>query len=93
MPNNHQSVPVAARSKAWVLLAWILGPRLLIPLKAWIFVLCCTVVRWHGPCDGLIPLQGVLPNVELIHNFERNSELEQVTQGLIRKADVDYINH
>jgi hypothetical protein len=32
-----------------------------------------SVLRWH--CIDLIPIQGVLPNVDAIHNFRKNSEL------------------
>jgi hypothetical protein len=37
-------VTVAVRSEAWVLVGWLLGSWVLIPLKAWMFVrvfLCC----------------------------------------------------
>jgi hypothetical protein len=39
-----------------------------------VFVLSC-VGKW--PCDGLIPVQGILPTVYKIHNFIMNSEWEQ----------------
>jgi hypothetical protein len=40
-------VTVAVRSEAWVLVGWLLGSWVRIPLKAWMFVrvfLCCVVL-------------------------------------------------
>jgi hypothetical protein len=48
---------VAARSRAWVSVAWILGSWVWIPLKAWMFVLiflCCVVLCRQRPCVELI---------------------------------------
>jgi hypothetical protein len=36
----HLAVSVAARSKAYVLAGWLLGWRVQIPLRAWMFVSC-----------------------------------------------------
>jgi phage gp36-like protein len=54
-------IPVAARSEAWVLIAWMLRSRVLIPLKAWMFILVfmCCVVLCRGLCDGLITRSNV----------------------------------
>jgi hypothetical protein len=41
---------VAARSKVWVLAAWILGSRIRTPLNAWMFVL--VFLCRYRPCDG-----------------------------------------
>jgi hypothetical protein len=48
-------------------LARTLGSGVRIPFKTWMCVwfilcLCCSVCRWRS-CDGLIPVQGVLPIV------------------------------
>jgi hypothetical protein len=69
---------IAARHKAWAL---VLAYWVPIPLKAWMFILsvCCPVTcsSRYSPCFGLIPAQGVLPNVEVICNFRSDSELAQ----------------
>jgi hypothetical protein len=44
-------------------------------------VLCCPV---ETEASGLFPVQGVLPNIKLIHIFRINSELNR-SPGLIRK--------
>lgn len=79
---------VAARSKAWVLAAWILRFWVRIPLKTWMFVLgvlCCGVLWGQRRGVGLIPVLGVLSNVELVDNFRCNSEFEQVTSPNVQK--------
>jgi hypothetical protein len=60
-------------------------PNILAPLVVQDFclsmsfcVLCCPVeVKALRRAD---PIQGVLPNTELIYNFRSNSELKQVTR-------------
>jgi hypothetical protein len=45
------------RSETWALAGWLLGSRVRIPLKAWMFVrvfLCCVVLCRQRPCDRLI---------------------------------------
>lgn len=43
--------------------------------------LCCNVQQSRGLETGLSPVQGVLPNVKLIHNSRSNSGLEQITMA------------
>jgi hypothetical protein len=43
--------------------------------------LCCNVQQSRGLETGLSPVQGVLPNVKLIHNSISNSGLEQITRA------------
>jgi hypothetical protein len=40
----YTPVTVAVRSGAWVLAGWLLGSWVRIPLKAWMFVLCLSVL-------------------------------------------------
>jgi hypothetical protein len=39
-----EPVTVAVRSEAWVLAGWLLGSWVRIPLKAWMFVPCLSVL-------------------------------------------------
>jgi hypothetical protein len=39
-----EPVTVAVRSEAWVLAGWLLGSWVQIPLKAWMFVPCLSVL-------------------------------------------------
>jgi hypothetical protein len=43
----------------------------------------CVVMSCGGrsPASGRSPVQGVLPNLQLIHNFGSNSEFERVTRS------------
>jgi hypothetical protein len=41
---EHTPVTVAVRSEAWVLAGWLLGSWVRIPLKAWMFVPCLSVL-------------------------------------------------
>jgi hypothetical protein len=76
----YNPVPVAARTEAYVLIAWRLWVRM--PLTAWIFVfvfLLLSCVR-RGLASGWSPVQGVLTNVKMITNFGSNPEMGQVTR-------------
>ena len=50
---QKEPLPMAARSKAWVLAARFLGLRVRIPPRAWMSVVFC-VLSGRGPYDGLI---------------------------------------
>jgi hypothetical protein len=51
----RKPIPVAERSKAWSASARLLGLRVRIPPRAWMFACCeCCVLSGTGLCDGLI---------------------------------------
>lgn len=50
-------ITLTAQSRSWVLAAWLLGSRVRIPLKSWMFYpvcLCCDVRYRQRTCEGLI---------------------------------------
>jgi hypothetical protein len=52
---QRKLTPVAARSKAWVYAARLLGLRVPIPPAPWLSVSCrCCVLSGRGLCVGLV---------------------------------------
>jgi hypothetical protein len=47
-------------------------------LCGFILCLCCSVCRYR-PCDGLIPLQGVLPTVYIIKKLKKRPRFNKRT--------------
>jgi hypothetical protein len=64
-------------SKAWVLVAWILGSCV------WSLSLCVVSCGSRGLASGWCPVHGVLPNVEMIHNCGSHSELQEATRLMV----------
>jgi hypothetical protein len=44
MEEDELPITVAVRSEAWVLVGWFLGSWVRIPLEAWMFIPCLSVL-------------------------------------------------
>jgi hypothetical protein len=68
-------VPLAVRSKAWVLIYRALGLQFRIPLEASLFVfvfLFCAVLCRQRPCVELITLPGSRTKCETVYSFQKS---------------------